>query len=1076
MKEKIYDQLQFRQLGKCLLTLLLFFTFILSGFAQEKTLTGSIVDQSGSPLPGVNVIIKGTSIGTVTDLNGKFTIKVPDNKAVLTITYVGYADQEIAVGEQTTIKVELAENVKEIDQIVVIGYGVQKKSDLTGAVASISAKDLRSTPVTRIDEAIEGRAAGVNVVSATGMPGGSRNIQIRGVSSINGFNPLIVIDGIPSTDPNSMNKISPGDIESIEILKDAASTAIYGSTGGNGVVLITTKKGKAGKVETSLNIYTGIQDVPNTIPMMNTKQWNQFYAASTGAPFNFKQNNQDSTINTDWQKALYKPAALNSCELSITGGTEKSKFSIGANYINQDGLVRNTGYNKLLLSLSSITSLTKHIKLDEVVRYSNEKTTGPAEYQYQNVYNNFTTMPALFMVPFLTPYDSKGKWSVSPVGGSNPFVGIDERSNQYNKNIDVQGNFGLTIEFLKGLTFTTRINGDVGNNEFWKFDPMYFSWANDLNTVDKLTENWDKSYSWTFQNYITYNTTILNDHNVSIMAGTEAADWWDYNIGGFRQTFASSNPDLLYFDNSSDVSLASQKIGGSAKEARSNGYFGRLNYDYKSMFLAQFNVRRDGESNFGPNFKWGNFYSGSAGFKFSELQVVKDLNIFSFGKIRVGLGQTGQYPVSTYWPYASTILNTAVMNYSFDGKALSTGYGPVQVPNPDLHWETVTTTNIGLDLGFFKDQLRANIDYFIKNNDGMIMPQATNSVAGTYLLVAPPNGAEVGNTGIQSTNPLVNYGSVSNKGIELTLDYKKVFGDLKINLGLNLTYQVNKITKLAIDSTVQGAVHDLTGITISKVGYSIGEFEGYVFNGIFRATDKMVYNNKAKKYVFANQPYKLTYNTVTKANDTIYAQPAAKPGDARWADLNHDGVHDPKDFGYFGSYIPPYVFGFSMGFEYKGIDLSAFFQGVYGNKIFDGVKRWTYDWLTVTNHSADFANRYHLPVVYKGVIIDPGNTTSNLPDIGSQNWGAQPSSLYIEDGSYLRMKTLTLGYTLPKNWTDKVGVDRLRIYFIAKNLFTLTKYTGYDPEVSSSDPKLAGIDISGYPQSRMYTLGANIDF
>ena len=312
---------------------------------------------------------------------------------------------------------------------------------------------------------------------------------------------------------------------------------------------------------------------------------------------------------------------------------------------------------------------------------------------------------------------------------------------------------------------------------------------------------------------------------------------------------------------------------------------------------------------------------------------------------------------------------------------------------------------------------------------------------------------------------------MSNKGIEISVDVKKQLGDFKLNANANFTYTVNKITDLALDSTVQGSVHDLSGLTISKIGYPIGTFRGYKFLGLFKEGDTKIYNAKSKKYVFADQPYYVDAAT----GDTSYDKPTAKPGDAKFLDVNGDGRINAKDRDYLGSYIPPIVYGFTLGAEYKGIDFSAFFQGVYGNEIFNGLKRDLVTWETSLNHGAFFADRYHLPVVYNGTIIDPGNTSSNIPDVGSQNWG-QPSSLYIEDGSYLRLRTVTIGYTLPKTWTDKIMIERLRFYFTAKNLITITDYTGYDPEISSSDPKLAGIDVVGYPQSKMYTFGLNLDF
>lgn len=1065
MKRKITNVKQKHHLFRLVAMMLFFMVYTGSLFAQERSISGSVADGQGLSLPGVNIVIKGTNMGTISDIDGKFTIKIPDNNAVLEIKYVGYANQEIKVGDMTQISVVLVEEIREIDQVVVIGYGSMKKSDLTGSIASVSSEDLKAIPVARIDEALTGRAAGVNVSATSGMPGASRTIQIRGVSSINGFEPLIVIDGIPGGD---MNKINPSDIESIEVLKDAASAAIYGSTGGNGVILITTKRGKEGKASTTINVYTAIQDVPKKIDMMNTRQWNQFYAAKNGGrPFMFSEDSLNFTF--DWQDAIYDQAPIQNIDLNTTGGTEQIQYSFGANYLTQEGMVKNTGYDKLLMSLNSAMKISKRIKFDEVIRFAYDKTTGPAEWQYQNVYNNFTTMPAILMVPFLTPYDEEGDWSISPVGGNNPFTGIDARSNQYAKNFEILGNFGLTVDLLKGLSYSTRISGTVNNNESWNFQPKYDSWSEDRNLISRLTQNWRKDYSWTYQNYATYSTTIAENNNITAVAGMEAAKWWDYNIGGFRQDYSSPNPDLLYFDNSLDDTLVAQIITGLGKEATSLAYFGRINYDYKSMFLAQVNFRRDGNSNFGPNFKFGNFWSGSVGFKFSELEAVKNLNFLSFGKIRLGYGETGQFPITTYWPYASSILNTNQMNYAYNDNSITSGYGPVQVPNPDLHWETVITTNIGLDLGFFRDQLKVTLDYFNKVNDGMIMPQQVPSVAGTYLMISPVNPGEVGNTGIQSAFPLVNIGSVSNKGLETTIDFKKTIGEVNINAGVNFTVQKNVITELATDSTIYGSVHDLSGVTILKEGQSIGTYRGYEFDDLFREGDPMVFNSVAGRNVFADQPY------IIEGEDTTYARPFAKPGDAKWVDRNGDGRWTAADYTYLGSYIPKYVFGINFGMDWKGIDFSMFWQGVAGNEIFNGVKRWTYDWNTQTNHAAEFADRYHLPIEYNGEVIDPGNLTSDMPEMGVANWGS-PSTLYIEDGSYLRLRTLTIGYTLPQNWTNKINISRFRVYFIGKNLLTFTRYNGLDPEVSNPDPRYAGIDIAGYPQSKLYTFGFNLDF
>jgi hypothetical protein len=378
-------------------------------------------------------------------------------------------------------------------------------------------------------------------------------------------------------------------------------------------------------------------------------------------------------------------------------------------------------------------------------------------------------------------------------------------------------------------------------------------------------------------------------------------------------------------------------------------------------------------------------------------------------------------------------------------------------------------TNIALDLGFFKNKLTATIEYYNKINDGMIMPKEVPSIAGTYLTNGA-NASEVGATGITSTFPLVNYGSVSNRGIETTIGYKARIGDLSLDAGLNFTYQQNMITDLATDSTFQGKVHDLIGITISKVGEPIGTYRGYELEDLFRYGDDTVWNTPANRYVFSDQPY-----VIEEDGDTIFTRPNAEPGQAKWVDVNGDGEWDDQDYVYLGSYIPKFVFGLNFGMEYKGIDFSMFWQGVAGNQIFNGLKRWTHQWQTSQNKAADFADRYHLPVVYNGEVIDPGNLESDMPDIGNVSWG-YPSELYIEDGSYIRLRNVTLGYTLPKTLTSRLGVEKLRVYFIGKNLYTLTRYTGLDPEVASFDPKISGIDVAGYPQSKVYTFGINFEF
>jgi TonB-linked SusC/RagA family outer membrane protein len=1067
MKQKNYKVNWFSRSIKSIFSTFCALLIMTATFGQEKTVTGVVTDKNGVTLPGVNVVIKGTTTGTVTDANGKYSIKVPGPQTVLTFSFVGYVSQDIAVGNQTSINPVLEEEVKELDQVVVIGYGVQKKSDLTGSVASVSGSSFQGIAVTNLNQALQGRATGVNVVSNTGMPGGSVTIQIRGMSSVNGGSPLVVIDGIPGGDLNSLN---PSDIESIEILKDAASQAIYGSNGGNGVIIVTTKKGKAGTFQTTVNASYGWQNVANTIDMMNLTDYNRTMA-ELKLPYS---TNLDTMKYHNYNDIIFqKDVPVQNYDFSTGGGSEKSKFYISGAYTGQEGIIRKSNYEKLNFRISSEHQVTKKVRFDENVSFVNTKTEGFEEWMYTNVYYT-PIFPALNMPPYLSPYTynprtGKDEWTITPSSVSNPMVDIDNR-NYWAKNASISGNAGLTINLFKGFSYTPRINGYMGNYDMQNFTPKYYFKADKQNTINRLEKNIQRSFGWVVQNIVTYSGTIANNHNFSIMAGQEAKRNWGYNISGTRLNFKSTLSNMLYLDKSLDDTSNLQVVNGNGYENRMSSYFGRLNYDYKGMVLAQFNIRRDGQSDFGPNYRFGTFKSGSVGFKFSELQSVKDLNIISFGKIRASYGETGQYPRSS-WPYLAKILTPYVYSYSFDNSTALIGAGPVQISNPDIHWETVISQGVGLDLGFFKDKLMISVDYFNKKNDGMLNYEDVTYMAGTFQTQSDAEGG--------STKPEVNSGSVKNEGAEISLNYKYNKGDFKSSFDLSLTFVNNKITDLATDSVVKGNVHnELQGVTIQKVGHPISEFWGYQIQSVIKKDDPKVYYAKSKKDVF--------YSLNSKG-DTIYL-PTALVGDVRWKDNNNDGKIDDKDRTYLGNPNPPFIFSFSINLSYKMFDFSAYFNGVAGNKIFNGAGRYFYDWNKIaTNRSAKFAGRYRDPLTdnagnlildVNGNPIDPGNESYSLPRLGSQNYG-RSSELYIEDGSYLRLKNIQIGFTLPSNISNALKIQKFRVYASLTNVFTITNYSGFDPEVARydfGDPSILGIDIGGYPQTRVLSIGANLTF
>lgn len=1089
MKQKLYYQKQFPHFTKTMLLLLLSFIFITALYAQERTISGIITDQSGATLPGVNVVIKNTTNGVITDINGKYSLKVPDNNTVLVFSFVGYITQEIIVGEQLAINVSLVESIKEIDQVVVVGYGVQKRSDLTGSVASVSGSKLSEIPIAGIDQALQGKAAGVNIIPKTGRPGSGVDIQIRGITSINGSTPLIIIDGIPAvvadisrqskTDP--LSQLNPNDIESVEVLKDASSAAIYGASGGNGVILITTKKGKEGKMITNLNIYRGTESIIKKIPLMNSQQWLEVLEEKNpngGIPYTYKP---DTLKTYDWQDIMFKPALTENYDLSFTGGSEKSNFMISTSYNKQNGIVKSSDNERFTIRVNSEHKMTKNITFDEKVSYVNTVNSGFEDREWQGYYQN-PIMNALIMVPYLPAYNPKHQpaWgdSLKWTNGedtmqfgtvTNPFVALDMK-NRKKRNNDFEGNFGLNIELLKGLTYTTRFDGKLGFFDDKEYKKTYYASGTDSRPQNELRQAMRRDISWNFQNIITYNSTIMNDHNFTIMAGCEASRWYWYDMSGLRTDMSSDMPNMLYFVKSTNDTLDRQIPTGTGDEGRFYRYFGRLNYDYKGKYLLTVNISQDYASNFGPNNRKGTFPSFSVGWKFTQEEFMKNQSLLSFGKLRFGYGQTGAnaFPGT---PYLTNVLTPLTFKYSYNDRTSQIGAGPVQIANPDLKWESVNMTNIGIDLGLFRNVLNITAEYFEKVNDGMIMLKELPAIAGTTSMGSAFDLADA--------NPYVNIGSVRNRGLEFSLELKKKEGDLKGSFEMNLGIVRNKVLKLSTDSLQYGSVHNVTPITLTREGGSISDFWGYKTNGLFRETDPQVYNNKAKKVVFTNQPYTIDATT----NDTTYAQPNAKAGDFRFVDANNDGRFNSEDKVILGSPLPKFSFGFSFNLEYKIFDLSAVFYGTYGNKVFNGTKQYLYYYQENSNHCAAFANRYKEEVVKDGLVVVKANKNTNLPRSTSGNY-ATPSDFFIEDGSYLRLQNLQIGISLPKLLTSKLKVEKFRIYFGAKNLFTITNYTGFSPDNSgvnntssgSGGVMAQGIDIGTYPLTRMYFIGINLQF
>jgi len=1095
--------------------------FAKSASQQEKqTISGSVVDANGMALPGVTILLKGSTVGTITDMDGKFSLSALPTD-ILVFKFVGYLNEEVTVGTNTNIDVKLVEDIIGLDEVIVTGYGVQKKSDLTGAVASVSGDKISEMPVMGVAQALQGRAAGVSVMSNTGLPGSGVSIAIRGVSSINGTQPLIIVDGVRG----SLNDLNADDIESIEILKDASSAAIYGSAGGNGVVLVTTKKGKSGKMVTNFGYYRGYQQPWKKMDMMNTQEYanlqnkvialNNMDKKKVDAPFSTQP---DTLKNYDWQDLTMQTGIMENYDFSIASGSEKSTFFMSLNYTKQQGILKKTDYDRFSARINSDQKISKYIKIGENATFSRTKRVGFPEYVFQNSYNSpFTNI--LKMAPYLPPYSTRydntypglsGKefplslegvkpifknpsdpnldktWSYHPqcVNPQKDIDNMDRKAYKYS----VEGMFYIDINPFKGLTHTTKINGYTNFDITNQYARGYF--YNSLQNLkeSELTKEYRQTYGWEFQDYLTYNTTISEFHNIGFMAGLESHYDYSANMRSVLLSLYSEAEEMRWYPDAATNDSTNRSIPtGAGWETSMFSLFGRINYDFKSKYLITANVRMDKSSRFGPDYRTGIFPSFSLGWKFSEEEFIKNMGIFSFGKLRYGYGQNGANAPSNYQYFARVNSTLGSLNYPIgSGTQASQGASIVQLANNEMHWETMIMSNFGVDLGFLNNSLLITVDYFKKTSKDMLDYQTLPATSGMYQYI--DHATNLGG----DARPMVNAGTIENSGFEFSIGYRKMDGDLKASFDLNGTITKNKVIDLIADSLYRGEVGvNLKDICLTSEGNPMSQFYGYKTNGLFTEADAAI-NSKGDVYI-KNQPY-----TVKANGDTAWAQNKAKPGDFRFVDINNDGVINQYDRDIIGNPIPKLVIGFSTTLEYKGWDLNIFFEGKFGHKLFNGAQL---DFLSQTNgpnRLKKASEQYHGPIyssIYDEsydtqVLLYQANTETDLPRIDgkaeNQNF-SRVSDFYVESGNYIRLKNIQLGYTVPSTLSTKFGVDKLRFYAGFRNLLTITKYTGWDPEFDSAptvdyntgrkDMMQQGIDrVGNYPQQKMFLFGVNLTF
>lgn len=983
--------------------------------SQVINITGKVTSiEDNLPFPGVSVIVKGTTIGTATNLNGEYSISIPQNRDTLEFSMVGMKTQTIPIGGRTIINVELVAELFELDEVVTIGYGVQKKSDLTGSVSSISSKDIGKLPVMSIDQAMQGKATGVQITQNSGAPGSNVMIRIRGVGTVNNSNPLYVIDGLATS---SMNFLNPSDIKSIEILKDASATAIYGSRGANGVILISTKSGGKGKTEITFDAYYGLQEKWRTLDLMNAKDYATILGKDLSDP-------QYSTYDTDWQNEIFRLSPVQNYYLSATGGNEESNYSISGGYFQQDGIIIGSDYERITFRINSTHQLNKRLKIGENISFTNDSKNSIPEYsEYASILNH-----ALAMAPFDAVYNPDGSFTASSTNDvANP-VGMVEHTNNLYKSNRIVGNLFAQVELLEGLKFKTDYGLDLSYGDSHVFIPVYDISPDDQNLTNVVIRDAQNWTTWQWENTLTYHKEI-NKHDINLLAGMTAQEAKYNNVGGSKSNTPTDDPEFWYLD----AATEDPTVGGGAWEWTMASYLGRLIYNYNNKYLLTASMRYDGSSKFGSNNKYGYFPSGSLGWKISEenffIPIKKYINNM---KLRVGYGQIGNQEIGLH-AYETSIIGN--QNYVFGtNQEMANGSAPFSIGNPDLKWETTQQLSIGLDVFAFENKINLTADYYHKKTKDMLL---RTPVAGIF-----------GNVDF----PFTNTGEIVNEGVEISLSYRNHFNKVNYSIGFNVS-KVNNI----VNSLGNGGEEIYSGlfrgsyVSITEVGSPIASFYGFETDGIFQ--------NDYEIEEHINSEGKII-------------QPLASPGDIRFVDQNDDGIIDLDDKTLIGSPLPDFTYGLNFSADYKFIDLTFFFQGVYGNDIFNGNKYYT-EGTGYYNLSNSMNNSW------------TGDGTSNdLPSINGSSNNLRISTRYIEDGSYLRLKNIQLGFTLPEKLLNKTSISHARLYIGASNLFTFTNYEGFDPEIGEGLNPVTkeanyldiGIDRGTYPQFKTYLLGLNIKF
>lgn len=974
--------------------------------AQEIRVSGVITDEKdGMPMIGVSVAVAGTTKGTITDLDGNYQISVTPDATQLTFTYVGYNTQVIDIKGQTVINVVMSEDVDVLNEVVVVGYGTQRKSDLTGAVSSVRGADLIKIPNASAEQALQGKVAGVQVSSSSGAPGSVPVIRVRGVGTFNNSSPIFVVDGLIL---DNISFLNAADIASMEVLKDASATAIYGSRGANGVIIVTTKLGtiSGGKPVYSFSAEYGIQHLSKKIDLLEAKEFGAYVNEIIAGSY----NNLDALENTDWQDLIFNDAPLGNYQFSVSGASERQQYYVGVGLFTQKGIIEKSDYSRLTIKLNNTYKLSDRIKI------GNNITIAPS--QQQNAPG--VTYSAYRAQPVIQPYNEDGTYAEVP-GVGNPLADI-EYSNNTAKNVRAVGNVFGELTLAEGLVFRSSFGMDFSYNEGRTFAPVFYVSPQQVNEINDLSISNRRNSNWLWENTLNYNFNLGEDHRFDVVGGYTMQQLRSLLFSVAAENIISDREDLWYI-NSNNINPNSVFHGVDANQNYSLlSYLFRVNYALKDKYLFTATYRRDGSSKFIPENRWGNFPSFALGWNIAREDFMADQDLFSTLKVRASWGQIGNEKISYLDQYALILNgNDAVFGAS---ETIVGGSSFGKNGNPNIKWETTTQTDIGLEMGLFDSRITAELDYYHRLTDDILVELSTPGYTG--------NG--------QGVKVRYNAASVLNSGIEFNTVLRGGTGDFKYRISA-LGSTVNNTVKSVggssgVDSTlVGGFLGNGQTVTLSKEGLPIGAFYGYETGGIFQ--------NQAQ---LESTPHEST----------------AEVGDLIYVDQNGDGKINSFDRVYLGSPIPKFIYGFSTEFTYKQLDLSVDFQGQVGNKIYNGKEAVRPD---LYNFEATVLDRW------------TGEGTSNeepRATAGGYNW--LPSTRFIQDGSFIRLRSVTLGYNFSDSFLERIKITQARIYLRGTNLWTLTKFTGYTPEIGSNDVLSSGIDYGAYPVTAVFSGGVNINF